>query len=92
MLTGKVLLKPARRQSLVRYQQGEGATETTTITMTIKWFENKKRMTMKEKRYSFFADLQERKAESRYTFGTLPFARHTSQRFAKVKEPNLADV
>ena len=47
-------------------------------------------MTMKEKRFSFFADPQERKAESRPTFGTLPFARHTSQHFAKVKEPNLA--
>ena len=47
---------------------------------------------MKEKRFSFFADPQERKAESRPTFGTLPFARHTSQRFAKVKEPNLADT
>lgn len=35
-------------------------------------------------------DPQERKAESRHTFGTLPFARHTSQRFAKVKEPNLS--
>jgi len=46
-------------------------------------------MTMKEKRFSFFADPQERKAESRHTFGTLPFARHTSQRFAKGKEPNL---
>jgi hypothetical protein len=45
----------------------------------------------KDKRFSFFADPQERKAESRHTFGTLPFARHTSQRFAKVKEPNLAD-
>jgi hypothetical protein len=44
---------------------------------------------MKEKRFSFFADPQERKAESLHTFGTLPFARHTSQRFAKVKEPNL---
>jgi len=49
----------------------------------------KKEMTMKEKRFSFFADPQKRKAESRPTFGTLPFARHTSQRFAKVKEPNL---
>jgi hypothetical protein len=49
-------------------------------------------MTIKEKRFSFFADPQERKAESRPTFGTLPFARHTSQRFAKVKEPNLADT
>jgi hypothetical protein len=47
---------------------------------------------MKEKRFSFFADPQERKAESRPTFGTLPFARHTSQRFAKVKEPNFADT
>jgi len=45
----------------------------------------------KYKRFSFFADPQERKAESRHTFGTLPFARQTSQRFAKVKEPNLAD-
>ena len=50
----------------------------------------KNEMTMKEKRFSFFADPQERKAESRPTFGTLPFARHTSQRFAKVKEPNFA--
>ena len=49
-------------------------------------------MTMKEKRFSFFADPQERKAESQPTFGTLPFARHTSQRFAKVKEPNLANA
>jgi len=47
-------------------------------------------MTKKEKRFSFFADPQERRAESRPTFGTLPFAHHTSQRFAKVKEPNLA--
>ena len=52
----------------------------------------KDRNTMKEKRFSFFADPQERKAESRPTFGTLPFARHTSHRFAKVKEPNLADT
>ena len=50
----------------------------------------KKEMTMTEKRFSFFADPQERKAESLPTFGTLPFARHTSQLFAKVKEPNLA--
>ena len=50
----------------------------------------KKEITMTEKRFSFFADPQERKAESLPTFGTLPFARHTSQRFAKVKEPNLA--
>jgi len=46
----------------------------------------------KDKRFSFFADPQKRKAESRPTFGTLPFARHKSQRFAKVKEPNLADT
>jgi len=49
----------------------------------------KNKMTMKEKRFSFFADPQERKAESLPTFGTLPFARYASQRFAKVKEPNL---
>jgi hypothetical protein len=47
------------------------------------------RMKMKDKRFSFLADSQERKSESRHTFGTLPFARHTSQRFAKIKEPNL---
>jgi hypothetical protein len=47
---------------------------------------------MKEKRFSFFADPQERKAESRPTFGTLPFARHTSQRFAKVKEPSFCNL
>ena len=52
----------------------------------------KNEMTMKEKRFSFFAAPQERKAESQPTFGTLPFARHTSQSFAKVKEPNLADT
>lgn len=45
---------------------------------------------LKEKRFSFFADPQEKKGESQPTFGTLPFARHTSQRFAKVKEPNLS--
>jgi hypothetical protein len=45
---------------------------------------------MKEKRFSFFADPQERNAESRPAFGSLPFAQHTSQRFAKVKEPNIA--
>ncbi len=50
----------------------------------------KNEMTMTEKRFSFFVDPQERKAESRPTFGTLPFARHTSLRFAKAKEPNLA--
>ena len=44
---------------------------------------------LKGKRFSFFADPQEKKAENRHTFGTLPFARHTSQRFAKVKEPNI---
>ena len=51
----------------------------------------KNEKTMNENRFSFFADPQKRKAESRPTFGTLPFARHTSQRFAKVKEPNLSD-
>jgi hypothetical protein len=52
----------------------------------------KKEITVKEKRFSFFADPQEKKAEIRPTFGTLPFARHTSQCFAKVKEPNLPDT
>ena len=56
------------------------------------WFENEN----KGKKIQFFADPHKRKAESRHTFGTtcpdllgLPFVRHTSQRFAKVKEPNL---
>jgi len=47
-------------------------------------------MTMKEKRFSIFADPHKKEKGSHHTFGTLPFARHTSQRFAKVKEPNLA--
>ena len=34
-------------------------------------------------RHSFFV------FKSQHTFGTLPFARHTSPRFAKVKEPKL---
>ena len=38
----------------------------------------------------FFADTHFLFFKSRHTNGTLPFARHTSQRFAKVKEPNLA--
>ena len=59
--------------------------------ITLTKYEIEKMTEWKEKRFSFFADPQERKAESRPTFGTLPFDRHTSQRFAKVKEPNLAD-
>jgi hypothetical protein len=49
-------------------------------------------MTMKETRFSFFTDPQERETESRSTFGTLPFARPTNPCFAKVKEPNLANT
>ena len=46
---------------------------------------------MKDKRFSFFADPQKNKEkECHHTFGTLPFARHTSQRFVKAKESNLA--
>ena len=37
----------------------------------------------------FFADTHFLFFNSRHTHGTLPFARHTSQRFAKVKEPFL---
>jgi len=45
-------------------------------------------MTMKEKRFIFFADPQERKAESQPTFGTLPFApTHEANPSAKSKEP-----
>ena len=54
-------------------------------------YEIKKVTDWKEKRFSFFADPRKTEKESHRTFGTLPFARHTSQRFAKVKEPNLAD-
>ncbi len=49
----------------------------------------KNEMRMKEKVLVFLADPQVRKAKSQHTFGTLPFARHTSQCFANVKEPNL---
>jgi hypothetical protein len=71
-----------------RYQQGE-ENDNDTENDRENGLRMKNEMTMKEKRFSFFADTQERKAESRSTFGTLPFARHISQRFAKVKEPNL---
>lgn len=46
---------------------------------------------LKDKRFSFFADPRKTEKECHHTFGTLPFARHTNLRFAKVKEPNLAD-
>jgi hypothetical protein len=51
----------------------------------------RKEMTMKDKRFSFFADPQERKAESHHTFGTLPFARHTSQRLRKSQRAKSSD-
>jgi hypothetical protein len=51
----------------------------------------KKELTIKEKRFSFFADPQ-KKMESRPTFCTLPFDWCTSQRFAKAKEPNLTNT
>ena len=38
----------------------------------------------------FFADTHFLFFKSQHTNGTLPFARHTSQCFAKVKEPFLA--
>ena len=38
----------------------------------------------------FFADPHFLFFKSRHTIGTLPFAQHTGQRFAKVKEPILA--
>jgi len=70
-----------------RYQQGEEDSDIENNRQN--GLRMKNEVTMKEKRFSFFADPQERKAESQHTFGTLPFARHTSQRFAKVKEPNF---
>jgi len=70
------------------YQQGEEKKATTKMTDK-NGLRMKNEMTMKEKRFSFFADPHEIKAVSRHTFGTLPFARHTYKRFAKVKEPNF---
>jgi hypothetical protein len=81
-------INPPHRQAANRYQQGE-ENDNDTENDRENGLRMKNEMTMKEKRFSFFADTQERKAESRSTFGTLPFARHISQRFAKVKEPNL---
>jgi len=49
----------------------------------------KNEKTMNDKRFSFLPTREKRETESHRTYGTLPFARHTSQRFAKVKEPNL---
>ncbi|MCB0273112.1 MAG: hypothetical protein KDD46_08860 [Bdellovibrionales bacterium] len=74
---------------MTRYQQGEEK-DSDTENDRENGLRMKNEMKMKEKRFSFFADPHERKAESQRTIGTLPFARHTSQRFAKVKEPNLA--
>ncbi len=37
-------------------------------------------------------DQKKRKAESLHTFGAFLLSRHISQRFQKVKEPNLADT
>ena len=51
----------------------------------------KNEMTMKEKRFSFFAYTQERKAESQPTFGTLPFARHTKPTLRKTKRTALPE-
>lgn len=48
--------------------------------------------TSRPEKVLFFADTHFLFFKSRPTFGTLPFARHTSQRFAKVKEPILADM
>ncbi|MBM3918616.1 MAG: hypothetical protein FJ344_03810 [Sphingomonadales bacterium] len=83
-----MLLNPPLRQAANRYQQGEEK-DSDTENDNENGLRMKNERRMKEKRFSFFADPQERKAESRPTFGTLPFARHTSQRFAKVKEPNF---
>ena len=76
-------------QSRNRYQQGEEK-DSDNVNNRNNGLRMKNEMTMREKRFSFFADPQERKAESQPTFGTLPFVRHTSHRFAKVKEPNFA--
>ena len=82
-----VLRKPPNAKP-GRYQQGvEKDSDTENDRNNGLRMRNEK--TMKEKRFSFFADPQERKTVSRPTFGTLPFAQHTSQRFAKVKEPNF---
>ena len=54
-------------------------------------FDNEMR-NWEDKRFSFFADPQKGKNECRPTFGTLHFARHTSRRFAKCKEPNFPDA
>jgi hypothetical protein len=43
--------------------------------------------TNKPDKVIFFADPHFLFFKSRHTNGTLPFAQHTSQRFAKVKEP-----
>ena len=83
-------LRPLKRaQPPKRYKQGEEK-DSDNENDRNNGLRMKDKMTMKEKRFSFFADQQERKAKSSPTFGTLPFAQHTSQRIAKVKEPNLS--
>ena len=85
------VMKPAKRLlgiAAERYQQGEEK-DSDNENDRNNGLRINKEMTMKEKRFSFFAHPQEKKAESLPTFGTLPFARHTSQRFAKDKGTNL---
>ena len=81
---------PPHRKAVNHYQQGEEK-DSDTENDRENGLRMKNEMTMKEKRFSFFADPHEIKAVSRHTFGTLPFARHTSLHFAKFKEPNLAN-
>ncbi len=83
-----MLVQLKKHKHAIRYQQGEEK-DSDTENDRENGLRMKNEMKMKEKRFSFFSNPQERKAESRPTFGTLPFAQNTSQRFAKGKEPNL---
>jgi hypothetical protein len=44
---------------------------------------------MKDKEFSFFAELQEIKVVTHLTFGTLHLVQNMIQSFVKVKKPNL---
>jgi len=66
-------------------------TDTETMTAEKNGLRMKNEKTMKENRFSFFADPQKRNTESRHTFGTLPFARHTEPLLRKSQRAKSPD-
>jgi hypothetical protein len=81
--------KAHQRKARNRYQQGE-KNDSDNNNVSKNGLRMKIEMTMKEKRFSFFADPQERKAESRPTLHTLSSrsCQHTNQNLPKSATSN----